>query len=145
MLTSYFYFLEYTKRLHKKNKNKWNLIFLQCFSSSLLIFKFFNSLHFLNRKKRRWLCVCMYIEGRSRLLKSTKKCKIIFDQPLKKLLTVPKLRKLHWCVKMANFNVIEINRLIMMGFALFIKINENKIKQNYILTKIEVFSLSKFF
>ena len=145
MLTSYFYFLEYTKRLHKMNKNKWNLIFLQCFSSSLLIFKFFNSLHFLNRKKRRWLCVCMYIEGRSRLLKSTKKCKIIFDQPLKKLLTVPKLRKLHWCVKMANFNVIEINRLILLSFALFIKINVKKSNEIIFWHKNEIISISKLF
>ena len=42
---------------------------------------------------------------------------------------------------MANFNIIEIKRIIMMSFALFIKI---KVKKN-ILTKIAVISFSKFF
>ena len=44
---------------------------------------------------------------------------------------------------MANFNVIEIKRLIMLSFALVIKINVKKIKQNNILTKIEIISLCK--
>ena len=46
---------------------------------------------------------------------------------------------------MTNFNVIEIKRLIMLSFALIIKINMKKIKQNNILTKIEMISLCKFF
>ena len=34
--------------------------------------------------------------------------------------------KLHWCVIMVNFNFIEIKRLILLSFALFIKINVKK-------------------
>ena len=35
------------------------------------------------------------------------------------------VRKLQWCVKMANLNVNDIKRLILLSFFLFIKINVN--------------------
>ena len=39
---------------------------------------------------------------------------------------------------MENFNIIEVKRLILLSFALFIKINIKKLKQNNILTEMKL-------
>ena len=46
--------------------------------------------------------------------------------------------KLQWCVKLAYFNVIEINSLVLLSFALFIKISVKKFDKMIIWQKVKL-------